>query len=806
MTVSSEQSRVQYATDGVATSFPVPFRFLQNRDLRVTLAQGDGSEQQLSLDVDYSVSGAGQQSGGTLTTATSYAAGQTLLIDRIVSITQETAYQRNDPFPERAHERALDKLTMICQQLASIFGMTSIGGRRVLMVRDSDGGIGFLPLRRQRANHALGFDANGDPVAIPSDLPQLIGAVERAEAAAESAEADATSAELSKEAAAVSAQRSALDADRSEEAAVIAVGANRTLFRATRAALLVAMQGPPAQEPNTPGRVTNDPNPSLNGDYLWNGSELVFLDKQTPDERNVVMVRPSLEDGTDLSTVRKPGDYLLQTAATYLDLPSNFPSGTAILNVRRTAFSVTQSLTPSSPTSATWKRSAFGPPDTSSFGTWLQPGYDFIASIANGNAFSQTIPGGYTLTGNTANLPSGWPEGVDAVLRVKRDGGRTRQEIYPVTDPSLIWRRFSGGVGWRQVAGANLTAPENFARNYAYRRLVAQGNADDLIDEGRYIITQPGTGLPSDAPNQTAFIDVEIYGAFVFQTVRYRNSMRYVWQRSGNISSTGTTWQGYERIGAESGGGGDSPLAGSVIAVIGDSIVESGDWPERMADATGATVHKFGFGGCRMSAYPTSMGRYDGMCGYAIATCIGSGDYTYLLDCAEAVAQPPTSDDNRPQAAALAALDWSTVDILVIAFGTNDWTRPDLDLGTGYMPDPTGMTLRGSVAHIINAIQSAYPNIRIVFQMPTYRTFGGGASADDDAWVPRANNIALPDVNDAIADVAQRAGCPSMDMLRDGTVNAYTAGHYLGDGIHPRPGLGFALWAKRIAGWLRSIA
>ncbi|USY26714.1 hypothetical protein NIZ92_06665 [Alcaligenes sp. 1735tsa3] len=213
MTVSSEQSRVQYATDGVATSFPVPFRFLQNQDLRVTLVQGDGSERPLSLDVDYSVTGAGQQAGGTLTITDTPPPGQTLLIDRIVSITQETAYQRNDQFPERAHERALDKLTMICQQLASIFGMTSLGGRRVLMVRDSDGGIGYLPLRRHRVNHALGFDENGDPVAIPSDLPQLIGAVERAEAAADSAEEDAASTSVNAASAKVDAAKAEAAAD-----------------------------------------------------------------------------------------------------------------------------------------------------------------------------------------------------------------------------------------------------------------------------------------------------------------------------------------------------------------------------------------------------------------------------------------------------------------------------------------------------------------------------------------------------------------------------------------------------------------
>lgn len=53
MTVSSERSRVQYASVGVATSFPVPFRFLQNRGLRVTLVDSEGNEQELSLNVGW---------------------------------------------------------------------------------------------------------------------------------------------------------------------------------------------------------------------------------------------------------------------------------------------------------------------------------------------------------------------------------------------------------------------------------------------------------------------------------------------------------------------------------------------------------------------------------------------------------------------------------------------------------------------------------------------------------------------------------------------------------------------------------
>ena len=53
MTVSSERSRVQCASDGVATSFPVPFGFLQNRGLRVTLVDSEGNEQELSLNAGW---------------------------------------------------------------------------------------------------------------------------------------------------------------------------------------------------------------------------------------------------------------------------------------------------------------------------------------------------------------------------------------------------------------------------------------------------------------------------------------------------------------------------------------------------------------------------------------------------------------------------------------------------------------------------------------------------------------------------------------------------------------------------------
>ena len=117
MTVSSQTSRVSYAGNGSTTAFAVSFYFLADSHLKVILRAADGSETVKTLTADYTVSGAGNPSGGTVTMNVAPTSGATLVIVRNVPLTQETDYQANDDFPAESHERALDKLTMEVQQL-----------------------------------------------------------------------------------------------------------------------------------------------------------------------------------------------------------------------------------------------------------------------------------------------------------------------------------------------------------------------------------------------------------------------------------------------------------------------------------------------------------------------------------------------------------------------------------------------------------------------------------------------------------------------------------------------------------------
>ncbi len=116
MTVQSSVSRISYSGDGATTAFSVNFYFLVNADLRVIVRSSAGVETVQTLGTQYSVTGAGNPNGGTVTFVTAPANGTTVVIVRDPPTTQLTAYNNQDPFPASSHERALDKLTMLIQR------------------------------------------------------------------------------------------------------------------------------------------------------------------------------------------------------------------------------------------------------------------------------------------------------------------------------------------------------------------------------------------------------------------------------------------------------------------------------------------------------------------------------------------------------------------------------------------------------------------------------------------------------------------------------------------------------------------
>jgi len=80
------------------------------------VADASGSVSEPVNGTDFTVTGAGESGGGTLTANTACPPGSTLLIYRTPLATQETKYYENGKFPATSHEAALDKLTMLIQE------------------------------------------------------------------------------------------------------------------------------------------------------------------------------------------------------------------------------------------------------------------------------------------------------------------------------------------------------------------------------------------------------------------------------------------------------------------------------------------------------------------------------------------------------------------------------------------------------------------------------------------------------------------------------------------------------------------
>lgn len=126
MTISSYDNRRSYAGNGSTVTFAFPPPFAASSDLVVQVQAADGSLATKLLGTDYTVSGAGNPGGGTVTMTAAPPTGTTLILYRDVPLTQPVALLDGGPLPAATLNGMLDRVTMWGQRLKEQIG--AIGG------------------------------------------------------------------------------------------------------------------------------------------------------------------------------------------------------------------------------------------------------------------------------------------------------------------------------------------------------------------------------------------------------------------------------------------------------------------------------------------------------------------------------------------------------------------------------------------------------------------------------------------------------------------------------------------------------
>ena len=157
-TIPANDRRERFVASGGQTIFPFDFPIYTSADLAVLRLRA-GVETTLALGADYTLAGANEQAGGTLTLTVGATAGDVIVLLSNQASGRQASFTNGGDLPSASLEAEFNRLAIQMQQaLATV--------ARALRLSETDPSQAILPPATDRANRNLGFDANGSPVAV----------------------------------------------------------------------------------------------------------------------------------------------------------------------------------------------------------------------------------------------------------------------------------------------------------------------------------------------------------------------------------------------------------------------------------------------------------------------------------------------------------------------------------------------------------------------------------------------------------------------------------------------------------------
>ena len=260
--------------------------------------------------------------------------------------------------------------------------------------------------------------------------------------------------------------------------------------------------------------------------------------------------------------------------------------------------------------------------------------------------------------------------------------------------------------------------------------------------------------------------------------------------------------------------------AGDSITEFSNSFDKQKTYPEYIEDFYGFNVVNIGIGGTRFcsrvrnvtSPIQSSIDAYAMLDFQNLSDVIVSRDFT-LVDEATAYVKEHNNDDNTEIINRIKAIDWGKVDVLTLAFGTNDV----LDTMGNYS-DMDNNTMCGGINYIIKNILTKYPKISIMLIAPSHHAYNVtipnnyNANKDhiiyDEEYVSEGGHTSK-ERGELIEKVAEFNHIPCLNLYKNGGFNRYNHKQYycgnsgyLYDGVHPWTG--FEYLGRKIGAFIKA--
>lgn len=154
-----------YVGNDLVAAYAYEWTIQSKEDVAVYETDADGLSTLLTVDVDYTVGGIGDEGGGSITrTAGALPAGYKWLIRSNLQPLQETAFSSQGGFYPDVHEMVFDRLTRLAQQMSDTIV-------RSLRLAESETGDMVLPVASARKGKVLAFNsATGLPEALSNPI------------------------------------------------------------------------------------------------------------------------------------------------------------------------------------------------------------------------------------------------------------------------------------------------------------------------------------------------------------------------------------------------------------------------------------------------------------------------------------------------------------------------------------------------------------------------------------------------------------------------------------------------------------